>query len=202
MGLVWFQSKGNATLWLSFQQRCRHINALQTLWYFLLCTSVYVCTVSYARAKDYFPFSGNDQAINLLSVHFYIPAYREHRRGEETPCKKFQEDDHHSMVNTGLTNSLRLNGNRKTHTHTQRQRLKWVRSTKEVSMHHLLYVNGNTKTDPTLNWNLLPGSWLTSFLLFNFYQTADCPIWEILSEALYCWMNQVTNHIPDSFFFF
>lgn len=35
-------------------------------------------------------------------------AYRKHRGGEETPCKKLQEDDHHSMVNTGLTDSLRL----------------------------------------------------------------------------------------------
>lgn len=37
-------------------------------------------------------------------------AYREHRGGEQTPCEKLQEDDDHSMVNTGLTDSLRLKG--------------------------------------------------------------------------------------------
>lgn len=39
-----------------------------------------------------------------------ILPYREHGGGEKTPCKKLQEDDHHSMVNTGLADSLRLRG--------------------------------------------------------------------------------------------
>lgn len=42
-----------------------------------------------------------------------VRAYREHRGGEETPCKKLQEDDHHSMVNAGLADSLRLGGAKK-----------------------------------------------------------------------------------------
>lgn len=46
-------------------------------------------------------------------------AYREHRGGEQTPCKKLQEDDHHSMVNTGLTDSLRLERERNTDKDTE-----------------------------------------------------------------------------------
>lgn len=46
-----------------------------------------------------------------------IWAYREHWGGKETPCKKLQEDDHHSVVNTGLTDSLRLDGNRERDTY-------------------------------------------------------------------------------------
>lgn len=45
-----------------------------------------------------------------------IWAYREHWGGKETPCKKLQEDDHHSMVNTGLTDSLRLDRDGERHT--------------------------------------------------------------------------------------
>lgn len=41
-----------------------------------------------------------------------VLAYREHGGGEKTPCKKLQEDDHHSMVNTGLADSLRLPGDK------------------------------------------------------------------------------------------
>lgn len=43
-------------------------------------------------------------------------AYREHRGSEKTPCEKLQEDDNHSMVNTGLTDSLRLHGGRERQT--------------------------------------------------------------------------------------
>lgn len=46
-------------------------------------------------------------------------AYREHWGGKETPCKKLQEDDNHSMVNTGLTDSLRLDGDRETYSKLQ-----------------------------------------------------------------------------------
>jgi len=35
-------------------------------------------------------------------------AHREHGSGEETPCEELQKDDHHGMVNTGLTDSLGL----------------------------------------------------------------------------------------------
>lgn len=63
--------------------------------------------------------------IHAAGVHDWVftsilsaVAYREHRRGEETPREKLQEDDDHSMVNTGLTDSLRLrkDGDRDTHT--------------------------------------------------------------------------------------
>lgn len=64
------------------------------------------------------------QTINsYVSIHNRVcmcmrtlQAYREHRGSEQTPCKKLQEDDHHGMVNTGLPNSLRLNGDKHRHT--------------------------------------------------------------------------------------
>lgn len=52
--------------------------------------------------------------MSVLSVYVTacVRAYREHWGGEETPSKKLQEDDHHGVVNTGLTDSLRLDGDR------------------------------------------------------------------------------------------
>lgn len=47
-----------------------------------------------------------------LVVHECVLPYREHGGGEKTPCKKLQEDDHHSVVNTGLADSLRLRGDK------------------------------------------------------------------------------------------
>ena len=47
---------------------------------------------------------------NSVCLCVCVQAYRKHRGGEKTPCEKLQEDDHHSMVNTGLTDSLRLQG--------------------------------------------------------------------------------------------
>lgn len=43
-----------------------------------------------------------------MGVCVSLWTYCEHRGGKETPCKELQEDDHHGMVNTGLTDSLRL----------------------------------------------------------------------------------------------
>lgn len=54
------------------------------------------------------------EATVLRAYATVFLAYREHRGGEETPCEELQEDDDHSMVNTGLTDSLRLNACRKT----------------------------------------------------------------------------------------
>lgn len=59
-----------------------------------------------------------------------VLAYREHWGGKETPCKKLQEDDHHSMVNTWLTDSLRLDGDRKRDTHTNTKG-DWLRTNKQ-----------------------------------------------------------------------
>lgn len=47
-----------------------------------------------------------------LGVRERILPYREHGGGEKTPRKKLQEDDHHSMVDTGLADSLRLRGDK------------------------------------------------------------------------------------------
>lgn len=52
------------------------------------------------------------QAGRWLRVRQCILPYREHGGGEKTPCKKLQEDDHHSVVNTGLADSLRLHGDK------------------------------------------------------------------------------------------
>lgn len=52
------------------------------------------------------------QAGRRFCVCECILPYREHGGGEKTPCKKLQEDDHHSMVNTGLADSLRLRGDK------------------------------------------------------------------------------------------
>lgn len=48
-----------------------------------------------------------------------VGAYREHRCGEQTPREKLQEDDDHSMVDTGLADSLRLRGCSDTDRHAQ-----------------------------------------------------------------------------------
>lgn len=52
------------------------------------------------------------QAGRWFCVREYILPYREHGGSEKTPCKKLQEDDHNSMVNTGLADSLRLCGDK------------------------------------------------------------------------------------------
>lgn len=79
----------------------------------MLCTSVYL---NLKLLSQY--------TWECAYVHLRILAYREHRGGKKTPCKKLQEDDHHSMVNTGLTDSLRLDGDRERDIHIQTE--KWV----------------------------------------------------------------------------
>lgn len=75
-----------------------------------------------------------------------IRAYREHWGGKKTPCKKLQEDDHHGMVNTGLTDSLRLDGDGETHTNRK------TISSAATDMFTCInvHINGTKLTDQTL----------------------------------------------------